>query len=1406
MGEPTNIQQAELTRARELIEKIGRKHGYIDKKYWDALPEESRQVFSEAFVGLMGSLEPPIKSLAKSLSSSKANLILELLQNAEDNKFEHAQQPYVSFHLSDAKLVVECNEDGFTEENLHAICDIGKSSKGRNRGFIGEKGIGFKSVFMAAYRVHIQSGAYSFVFEHHPDDTGIGMIRPIWQDPTEELPPRLTRMTLHLHTEGDESHIAMQRESIRQQLLELNGDVLLFMRNLREIRIIVEGETRVSTLFSKVKATQDRTTITKTVEESSKLETSSVEYLLERGQVQDLAKSDNRTYAEEEEEDKAHSTADVILAFPLSSDSMPIIEPQKIFALLPMKHFLIQSDFVINAIREGVVLTAQRNIDLLEGICDTFVQAVTKFCDHPTLQYTWMRYLPDKKNTYGNFWSELVGRIESKIRSLPLIRPDSGGCLRIITELGQPLPQYLDGQDNLLLRDLKPEVRLSRHYTAQDVTVLQEYGLGGFLVDHFISMVEQDLVSSDSWIKLNLSDDYLQANVASILSNILDETNESNRLAIRKLPILPLTDERWVAASDGLKVFFPSIEGVSIPCDLDFNLISPDAAARSESCKLFKNLGVETLDIKRVREAIFSRHQLYRTQRGKKLKYYVNHLEFLFYTHLPEVHPQQQYNDLFVASDSLRQEKPRDVDIYLPCDDPLGPRELLKPIEPQGETDKAGNLPKVDFLHDRYLEVAETPHQKGLNWCDWLVEVIGIRRSLRLATKSSWNPDLSEACYYVAKSRPEKFMTLLYNVWPEESRYFEGDSRLLLKLKNVHVLCQGGHMEPLQYTYLPLPRLISEASGFLGNAKFPFLQLEGFSDNKFDDETWGSLVRHLGIGNKDDIEFFLKILVTRSGDNESDPEFERILTLYNKIYGLYQLQTGAFQPHLRQTIRDHFNEKSLICVPFTPEGVSPWATATECLWEAPSNMTSKHSLKARIQIALSESPTELSGLETLFTKVLEIPNCGWLHILNELRLLSSGETDLDTVHELYSQLDAMLEHLPVGNQKTIKTYFSNHKLIYCEKDGVFWHAKSQCLWSSETDIHGWTILQRCYGDLHDFFVDFLKVKTLDLQLVYDELLYLGSLPKPTVKQVKANIWALNDLLPSSSERPDVSKLLSTNILPVNHPQEGETLCNSETDFVIVDRMHLGSLFKHKVPTLSFNFDEVRRLAPTIAWLGLETRLLSNRVKEYSTIKGSSIVPLNSPKWEIRSKAHALYRIAYHYNSPRIQTGNSLYQTLKNAQVYETDAITSTLKLSVGGVLHEDEQSRCELHIKEDGPLLEVFVLRDKTSQELCHARRLPLCLFGWLVRNPGRSSNVDEKGRRVTASVLAVSPSVVPMILEDEGIAIGDIGDEDNNGLCNSESEVVGSPGEPPAEESRDVPDTKGKADDSIATLNGNSE
>jgi hypothetical protein len=187
---------------------------------------------------------------------SDARFVFELLQNADDNHFQRAKAggdvPFVAFRVYSDRIVVECNEDGFTKNDLWAICSVGKSTKSMSYGYIGAKGIGFKSVFIAAWKVFIQSGHFTFCFEHRREEENLGMVTPIWQDAEEQLPDPLTRMTLYFHDTGDQAELEHLRDTIFQQLSDLDPSCLLFLRNIAKLRITFhdeKGEAKTSKEF-----------------------------------------------------------------------------------------------------------------------------------------------------------------------------------------------------------------------------------------------------------------------------------------------------------------------------------------------------------------------------------------------------------------------------------------------------------------------------------------------------------------------------------------------------------------------------------------------------------------------------------------------------------------------------------------------------------------------------------------------------------------------------------------------------------------------------------------------------------------------------------------------------------------------------------------------------------------------------------------------------------------------------------------------------------------------------------------------------------------------------------------------------------------------------------------------------
>lgn len=91
--------------------------------------------------------------------------------------------------------------------------------------------------FIAAWKVDIQSDNYTFHFKHEKGDLGFGMVLPVWQDSDVVLPDPLTRITLHLHQNREEEEIEHLHQTIFKQLNDLEQTCLLFLRNLKEMRV-----------------------------------------------------------------------------------------------------------------------------------------------------------------------------------------------------------------------------------------------------------------------------------------------------------------------------------------------------------------------------------------------------------------------------------------------------------------------------------------------------------------------------------------------------------------------------------------------------------------------------------------------------------------------------------------------------------------------------------------------------------------------------------------------------------------------------------------------------------------------------------------------------------------------------------------------------------------------------------------------------------------------------------------------------------------------------------------------------------------------------------------------------------------------------------------------------------------
>lgn len=103
--------------------------------------------------------------------TDKNRFLNELLQNADDCRYPEGEIPTFNLRISgsgsNSVITVTYNELGFTKQNVRAITAIGESTKkllldGKDNS-IGEKGVGFKSVFGVAKSVEIHSNGFDFV-------------------------------------------------------------------------------------------------------------------------------------------------------------------------------------------------------------------------------------------------------------------------------------------------------------------------------------------------------------------------------------------------------------------------------------------------------------------------------------------------------------------------------------------------------------------------------------------------------------------------------------------------------------------------------------------------------------------------------------------------------------------------------------------------------------------------------------------------------------------------------------------------------------------------------------------------------------------------------------------------------------------------------------------------------------------------------------------------------------------------------------------------------------------------------------------------------------------------------------------------------------------------------------------
>jgi hypothetical protein len=353
-------------------------------------------------------------TVAEDLNSKESHFILELVQNADDNKYAKGVDPSLSFIAERQRLVVVNNEAGFLPEHVAALCSAGESSKKNKTGYIGEKGIGFKSVFKVTDAPEVHSNGFHFQFNRSDPANVLGYVVPHWKEPDFSLDNGVTTLVLPARPGKDFP---------TELLKDLEPSLLLFLGKLQRLEVKTAAEH-----VQYVR--RDRGSVTTLTTDRRRSDGSTDQ--AERSFFRTSATYDMSGIVELKRKDVLES--DIVLAFPLSDKGEAAPDPNSpVYAFLPIRDFnfpfCIQADFVLTSSRESVHEDLEWNITLRDQIAACFIEALEAFKAKPRLANTYLRFLPEEGAVHDPFFRPVVDHLVEALGEAQSV-PVEGGKWR----------------------------------------------------------------------------------------------------------------------------------------------------------------------------------------------------------------------------------------------------------------------------------------------------------------------------------------------------------------------------------------------------------------------------------------------------------------------------------------------------------------------------------------------------------------------------------------------------------------------------------------------------------------------------------------------------------------------------------------------------------------------------------------------------------------------------------------------------------------------------------------------------------------------------------------------------------------------------------------------------------------
>ncbi|ORY16274.1 hypothetical protein BCR34DRAFT_120049 [Clohesyomyces aquaticus] len=893
-------------------------------------------------------LEESLKYLSDDIYTSCTHFLLEIIQNADDNLYDSAE-PTLDLTLSGSFFRIDCNERGFTPANVNAICRVRTSTKRQadsGMQFIGEKGVGFKSVFQAATTVWISSRHYSFKFDK---TRRLGMIAPIWED----LPLALKSGTTTFLLKLDENYNVA---TLRRDLEDLDPRLLVFLRKLRRINITVVNDNGQN--------------ITKTL--TRRDTQGSIVRLCENAECSDYIVLSHATTNLPYVESRAGiESSTILLAFPIGSTGQPLIKNQKVYSFLPIRdfglRFLVHADFLLTTSREDIDASSDWNRKLRAGCADAFLGAIEAL-NESDLRYTWLQYLPSK-SPRGNFFDDFSDMLFERLYSAKVLL-SSTGILLAPSESCYAPPEYQDGHGSPLI--VMPDggtghhVHLSPQYQFDDSEHLRALGVHYLTDTLFLDDLKTFLETHPDHFRQ--SEPTWQARLAEILITLA--IPEHVKL-MRSLELIPLSDGTWMRAEDG--EFFSSSVGDNwtVPDGLGLSIVEEHAATDSARSLLFKMLGVIQLDTQQIWRQIIQEHKKDIPSDGMILRAtLISQLGFLFLSGWRNGRSELSWFWLETATGSYE----RAHRLYRHSDEPYSASHFFGERHPSW------------FAHPDLISAFPDMSQTWIAWLGDNLEVETKPRMVSAADDTRFNihPDMNDM---IKHADYRDVLLYLRENWANISKWVlpqdEDDTfsnveysrrQLRERIGRMEVKCLGGKVIELRRAALPISGILPDDPLIQSVVDVP----------ECDDPRW-KLLRHFGAGQDRSVRSYLCLLEDLSGTNPSLSEVTHILE-----------QIERFSSEDETQVRNMFRSKKVVFIPAVQGNEPRWVKSTECVWDGPAFLRETAVLKETY-----------SSREKLFREVLGLQNANTAELILEVKGLKDDDR-LDHFRDIFLSLNSCL--------------------------------------------------------------------------------------------------------------------------------------------------------------------------------------------------------------------------------------------------------------------------------------------------------------------------------------------------------------------------------------------------------------